>query len=75
MALEGEDDELSAHLREKLIDQRNVRMAQRMEPFLKKGKAFIAVGALHLPGKNGLLQLLREKGFVVTSPKVPVSPW
>lgn len=75
MALEGDDDELSARLREKLIDQRNVRMAHRMEPFLKKGKAFIAVGALHLPGKNGLLQLLREKGFVVTSPKVPVSPW
>jgi len=30
---------------------------------------------LHLPGKKGLLNLLRKQGFVVTPPGVTLSPW
>ena len=58
----AEDDFLRA-----LIDQRNVNMADRAVPHLKDGKAFIAVGALHLPGDTGLVALLRKKGFDVTA--------
>ncbi|MBL8907369.1 MAG: TraB/GumN family protein, partial [Rhizobiales bacterium] len=36
-----------------LLDTRNKRMAERAIPFIDKGNAFIAVGALHLPGENG----------------------
>lgn len=50
-----------------LIDKRNLRMAQRMDGFLHQGGAFVAVGALHLPGEQGLLQLLRKRGYHVTS--------
>ncbi|MCB8829204.1 TraB/GumN family protein [Escherichia coli] len=32
---------------------------------MDKGNAFIAVGALHLPGEKGLVALLRSKGFTV----------
>ncbi len=64
--MQGSDHELSQRLRDALIDQRNIRMLNRMLPFLKKGRSFIAVGALHLPGEKGLLNLLREQGFVVT---------
>jgi uncharacterized protein YbaP (TraB family) len=53
------------HLLEALLKQRNPRMLERMLPSLKEGKAFIAVGALHLPGKGGLLHLLEENGFRV----------
>jgi uncharacterized protein YbaP (TraB family) len=33
---------------------------------LEKGNAFIAVGALHLPGETGLVSLLRERGYTVS---------
>ena len=36
-----------------------------MQPRLEEGNAFIAVGALHLPGKDGLINLLREQGYTV----------
>lgn len=49
----------------RLIDHRNHRMYRRMQPLLKSGNAFVAVGALHLPGKTGLLSLLRANGYAV----------
>ncbi len=48
-----------------LIDQRNQRMLQRMDSYLREGGAFVAVGALHLPGEQGLLSLLRKRGYRV----------
>ena len=50
----------------RLIDERNIRMRDRALPLLEKGNAFIAVGALHLPGDNGLVALFREAGYTVT---------
>ncbi len=75
LEVQSRDHELSQRLRDTLIDQRNIRMLNRMLPRLKKGRSFIAVGALHLPGKKGLLNLLRKQGFVVTPPGVTLSPW
>ena len=49
-----------------LLDERNRNMAERMDPYLAKGGAFVAVGALHLPGEQGLVALLRERGWTVT---------
>ncbi len=49
-----------------MIDARNLRMAQRLEPILKQGDAFIGVGALHLPGPKGLVTLLKEQGYRLT---------
>lgn len=51
----------------KLIVERNHRMVERMQPQLQKGQEFIAVGALHLPGEEGILQLLSEQGYSITS--------
>ena len=50
----------------RLIDDRNVRMVERMLPRLQQGSVFIAVGALHLPGEKGILQLLTERGYTVS---------
>ena len=50
---------------DKLLYQRNVRMAERMLPLLAVGHAFIAVGALHLPGERGVLRLLEQQGYRV----------
>lgn len=54
---------------EQLILKRNINMAERSIKFLDKGKTFIAVGALHLPGETGLVNQFREKGFTVTAVK------
>ena len=48
-----------------LLDKRNIRMVERMQEFLKQGNAFIAIGALHLPGKAGVLHLLEQQGYKV----------
>jgi len=49
----------------RLLDERNLRMIERMQSYLQKGNAFIAVGALHLPGDQGLLRLLEKQGYQV----------
>jgi len=46
----------------RLITLRNQRMRDRALPLLRQGSAFIAVGAAHLPGKEGLLHLLEAEG-------------
>jgi hypothetical protein len=57
---------LNAVLMHRLLDQRNVRMAERMETELKAGRAFIAIGALHLYGNNGVLARLATRGYRVS---------
>ena len=51
---------------ERLLDDRNAVMVERMTPLLKEGNAFIAVGAAHLPGRAGVLQMLVDQGYKVT---------
>ena len=56
-----------ADLMQRLLVGRNEVMADRAAPLLEKGGAFIAVGALHLVGKGGLIARLREIGYRVTN--------
>ncbi len=58
--------QLSEKITHRLLDRRNARMAQRMEPRLREGNAFVAIGALHLPGEKGVLRLLEGRGYRVT---------
>jgi len=60
------DSSLSSIMEDKLINERNHRMVKRMQPQLTLGKAFIAVGALHLPGEQGILVLLEKQGYKVS---------
>jgi uncharacterized protein len=50
-----------------LVVRRNHKMRDASLPLLVPGGLFIAVGALHLPGRHGLVALLRKKGFTVTA--------
>jgi uncharacterized protein YbaP (TraB family) len=59
------DDDASA-FEQRIILDRNKVMAERAAPILAKGNVFMAVGALHLAGDQGLVTLLREQGFTVT---------
>lgn len=62
----GVGDRAAERLAERLIDARNRTMAERMVPLLEQGRAFVAVGALHLPGDEGILNLLQQRGYRVT---------
>lgn len=61
-------DELAAFdaITERTIARRNDRLAQRALPLLRDGGAFIAVGALHLSGANGLVAQFGKAGYKVT---------
>ncbi len=48
-----------------LLSSRNRHMLQSMDSIMKQHSLFCAVGALHLPGKRGLITLLRESGYAV----------
>ncbi|MGE0482852.1 MAG: TraB/GumN family protein [Gammaproteobacteria bacterium] len=48
-----------------LLWSRNERMLERLDTRLAAGDAFVAVGALHLPGSRGLLRGLEQRGFAV----------
>ena len=63
------DAALAAHLRvllKHLITDRNVLMAHRLHVPLMRGSVFVAVGALHLEGPQGLLALIRAQGYRIT---------
>lgn len=66
VAPEGDDDAGYAEFENLVVTKRNHVMAERAAPILAEGGAFIAVGALHLPGEEGLVELLRKQGFAVT---------
>lgn len=57
------EPELADWFQIKGIDQRNAVMLKRALPLLRQGGIFIAVGALHLPGKAGLIAGIQQAGF------------
>jgi len=48
-----------------ITTDRNKRWMEKLPDILKTGNQFIAVGALHLPGPDGLIDLLRKQGYMV----------
>ena len=49
-----------------MLFDRNEGMSASMDSIMKTGSLFAAVGAAHLPGKNGMIEILRRKGYTVT---------
>ena len=65
--VEAEFKNPSVHeLANPLLYQRNKVMAARAEVYLKRGGAFVAVGAAHLVGPRSMIALLRSRGFKIT---------
>lgn len=65
-AMQQGDERVAQLFNSEVVVNRNRRMLDRMQPRLREGNAFIAIGALHLPGKDGLLNLLRNKGYRIS---------
>lgn len=51
--------------RDEMLDKRNERMVSRFVEIGKVQSVFCAVGTAHLPGKNGILEILKKQGFTV----------
>lgn len=55
----------STRLTNAIIHHRNKGMVDRIAELVRVRATFIAVGVGHLPGEQGLIELLREKGYTV----------
>ncbi len=48
-----------------LLDKRNRNWVSQLKTIMHTEPVFVAVGAGHLPGKNGVIALLRKEGYTV----------
>lgn len=48
-----------------LLRDRNLAWLPQLEQLFRQNRTFAAVGSLHLPGNEGLIALLRQKGYTV----------
>ena len=48
-----------------LLDKRNRNWVEQLKTIMKNGSVFTAVGAGHLLGKTGVIELLRKEGYAV----------
>ena len=52
-------------MRKFVINERNVTFLDALLPHIMQHAVFIGVGAAHLPGENGMIAMLRAKGYIV----------
>lgn len=64
------EDETMLEFEDELLIQRNSNWIPVIEKQIKKGSTFIAVGAMHLPGMKGVLNLLMLQGYSVSPVKI-----
>ncbi len=55
--------ERSVAFREKFLYKRNEIQAKNIDSIIKNRSLFVGVGAAHLPGERGVIELLRKKGY------------
>lgn len=62
-------DSTAAVFNEAFLVKRNQNMVTRVIPKMKEGSVFMAVGAAHLGGPTGVIELLRKEGYTVKARK------
>ena len=65
--------ETKTYFIEQGVDARNHRMLASILPLLAESTVFVAVGALHLPGDQGLVSLLRKNGYILKPEPLPLA--
>ncbi len=64
--VDGLPEQAAAEMRERLYDARNREMADKVIAMLAGAEpTFVAVGAGHLLGDTGIVELLRRKGYAI----------
>ncbi|MET2985711.1 TraB/GumN family protein [Aureibaculum conchae] len=54
------------HFRKYMLYQRNENMVNVLDTLMNRKSVFTGIGAAHLPGENGVIEMLRRKGYTVT---------
>lgn len=62
----SDDKTIDITFMKRIVSDRNEVMAKRILPYLERGNVMMAVGALHLPGDHGVVELLRKQGYTLT---------
>ena len=65
-ALTESEFKKSGYSQPKMLDNRNINWIPVIEKNIAVTPSFIAVGGGHLGGKNGVVKLLRAKGYILT---------
>ena len=65
LAKSFEEDEDDQTLKTKLLDKRNQNWIPKINAVIQNKSCFIAIGAGHLVGENGLINLLKNQGYTV----------
>ena len=71
--LKAVDKSASDYFIESGIHERNHRMAETLLQQLENKTVFAAVGALHLPGEEGIINILRRHGYVLSPLAMPIT--
>lgn len=66
----GNDAALIEKLTERLLNIRNDLMTTRMHSLFQEQPCFVAVGALHLPGEQGLIRKLKQQNYDIQPVKL-----
>ena len=64
-ALNNEDDDMTANEKKIMIDNRNANWINQLNALIPTTSCFVAVGCMHLVGKNGLIGQLKKSGYTV----------
>jgi uncharacterized protein YbaP (TraB family) len=65
-SMQEEGGKMGGVTKEDFLDNRNKRWIPKLVQLMNTKTIFIAVGAGHLAGENGLIQLLRNQGYIVS---------
>lgn len=66
----NEDDGVISEEQAKFLDNRNANWIPQIKELIKSTNSFIAVGAGHLGGPNGVIRLLEKEGYTLTPLKL-----
>ena len=68
MARMKDETDVNKRLMKALLDDRNIKMAEKADTFMQGAKDkshFFAVGAAHYTGKTAVQKLLKKKGYTI----------
>lgn len=69
LKLAQEEEGMTKDFSDKLLENRNKNWIPVIKKMAKEQPTFFGVGAMHLPGENGVIKLLRKAGYTVTAVK------
>ncbi|UCH15539.1 MAG: TraB/GumN family protein [Bacteroidales bacterium] len=64
------EDKSMVMIQKTLLTDRNIKMSERIQKLIKEQSVFIAVGAGHLPGREGIINMLTRAGYNVEPVKI-----